>query len=174
MPDKTRTIYQGRIISLELSNVTLPNGVHSELEIVRHPGGAAVVAIDDKKQVCLLRQYRYACDDWLWELPAGKIDEGEQPLTTAQRELEEEAGSTARHWQPLGRMIASPGVFSEVVHCYLATGLTDCETRHESEEVIEINWLPFSEAIAMAIQGDIVDAKTVIGLFRAEHLLRDD
>lgn len=167
MMEESRIIYRGRIITLALEQVTLPNGVRSELEIVRHPGGAAVVAVDDEQRVCLLRQYRHACEDWLWELPAGKIDHGEAPLRTAQRELEEEAGRRADHWQPLGRMIASPGVFTEIVHCYLATGLTSCPTRHESEEVIEVHWLPFGEAVAMAMQGDIFDAKSVIGLCRA-------
>ncbi len=171
MPEESRIIYRGRIITLELEQVTLPNGVRSELEIVRHPGGAAVVAMDEEQRVCLLRQYRYACDDWLWELPAGKIDDNEAPLLTAQRELEEEAGRQAEHWQSLGKMIASPGVFTEEVHCYLATGLKACATRHETEEIIEVHWLPFHEAEAMALQGDIVDAKTVIGLCRARaHL----
>lgn len=172
MTEDSRIIYRGRIITLALEQVTLPNGVRSELEIVRHPGGAAVVAVDDEQRVCLLRQYRHACNDWLWELPAGKIDAGEAPLRTAQRELEEEAGRRADCWQPLGRMIASPGVFTEIVSCYLATGLTPCPTRHEREEVIEIHWLSFPEAEAMAMEGDIVDAKTVIGLCRARAQLQ--
>ena len=171
MTGKSKTLYQGKIISLEVEQVELPNGVQTEMEIVRHPGGAAVVAIDQRQHTCLLKQYRYACDGWVWELPAGKIDDYEEPLLTAQRELQEEAGRRAAQWQSLGNMISSPGVFTEVVHCYLATGLTVCDTGHESEELIEIHWLPFDEAVEWAIDNRINDAKSVIGLLRARAFL---
>ena len=96
MTDKQKKLYQGKVIELYLEQVILPNGVPAELEIVRHPGGAAVVAIDIENRICLLRQYRYAAGGWIWELPAGKLDPGEAPLVTAQRELEEEAGLCAQ------------------------------------------------------------------------------
>ena len=171
MTEKSKTLYQGKIINLDVEQVELPNGVQMEMEIVRHPGGAAVVALDDKQCTCLLKQYRYACDGWVWELPAGKIDHNEEPLLTAQRELQEEAGRRAAQWQSLGNMISSPGVFTEVVHCYLATGLTVCDTGHEAEELIEIHWLPFDEAVEWAIDNRINDAKSVIGLLRARAFL---
>jgi len=171
MSDKIQTLYRGKIIRLDLEQTVLPNGVAAELEIVRHPGGAAVVAVDDEQKVCLLRQYRPAFDDWLWELPAGKLDQDESPLQAAQRELQEEAGLQAAHWRSLGQMIASPGVFTEVVHCYLATGLQGGATSHEAEELIEIHWLPLQELWLQAIQGMITDAKTVIGLCRARAAL---
>lgn len=174
MTKSRKQLFQGRIISLDIEQVALPNGVEVEMEIVRHPGGAAVVAIDEKQNTCMLRQYRYACDGWVWELPAGKIDNNEAPLLTAQRELQEEAGRTATKWQSLGHMISSPGVFTEVVHCYLATGLSVCETGHEPEELIEIHWLPFEEAVEWAIDNRINDAKSVIGLLRAQAFLRQD
>ncbi len=171
MTKKHKTLYQGKIINLDVEQVELPNGVQTEMEIVRHPGGAAVVAIDDKQCTCLLKQYRYACDTWVWELPAGKRDHNEEPLLTAKRELQEEAGRQATQWHSLGDMISSPGVFTEVVHCFLATDLSTCDTRHETEELIEIHWLPFEEAVEMAIDNRINDAKSVIALLRAQAFL---
>ncbi len=171
MTEKSKTLYKGKIINLDVEQVELPNGVQMEMEIVRHPGGATVVAVDDKQRVCLLKQYRYACDGWVWELPAGKRDHNEEPLLTAQRELQEEAGRMATQWRSLGNMISSPGVFTEVVHCYLATDLSVCDTEHEAEELIEIHWIPFEEAVEMAIDNRINDAKSVIGLLRAEAFL---
>jgi 8-oxo-dGTP pyrophosphatase MutT (NUDIX family) len=171
MTESHKKLYHGKIISLDIEQVELPNGVQIEMEIVRHPGGAAVVAIDDEQRTCLLKQYRYACDGWIWELPAGKIEHNEEPLLTAQRELQEEAGRRATRWQSLGHMISSPGVFTEIVHCYLATELSVCDTEHEAEELIEIHWVPFEEAFQWAIDNRINDAKSVIGLLRARAFL---
>ncbi len=167
MKRSSRTIYEGRIITLDVEQVELPNGVEMEMEIVHHPGGAAVVALDDRQNICLLKQYRHVCNDWIWELPAGKIDNQEPPLKTAQRELQEEAGVKAKHWHSLGHMVSSPGVFSEVVHCYLASELQQGHSRHEAEEVIEIHWLPLQQAFEWAMDNTITDAKTIIGLCRA-------
>lgn len=162
----SKVIYRGRIIELALETPTLPNGTQAELEIVRHPGGAAAVALDDAGRVCLLRQYRHAAGGWVWELPAGKRDHGEDPQVTAVRELEEEAGITARRWRPLGGILSSPGVFTEVVHLFLAQELTRVPSRAERHEVFEVHWVPLTEAIARVMSGDIVDGKTVIGLLK--------
>lgn len=167
----TRRLFHGRIIDLSIDRVRLPNGEEAELEIVHHPGGAAVVALDDTGRVCLLRQFRHATGGWLWELPAGKIDGGEQPQTTARRELEEEAGVAATRWVPLGGVISSPGIFTEVVHLYLAEDLRPLTHHHERHEVIAIHWLPLSEALAWAQSGEIADGKTLVGLFRAAEYL---
>jgi ADP-ribose pyrophosphatase len=105
--------------------------------------------------------------DWIWELPAGKLDPGEGSFATAQRELAEEAGVKAVKWTPLGGVLSSPGVFGETVHLYLARELTAVPTDTEEHELIEVHWVPLAEAIARASDGDINDAKTVIGLFRA-------
>ena len=142
-----------------------------DLEIIRHPGGAAAVALDAQGRVCLLRQYRHAGGGWLWELPAGKLDPGEDPFATARRELIEEAGVEAATWQPLGRMLSSPGVFTEVIHLYLGRDLTPRLLAHEGEEIIEIHWLPLDQALAWCLDGTILDAKTLIGLFRAAAVL---
>lgn len=167
-----RPIFRGKIVDLGLETVVLPNGESVELEIVRHPGGAAAVAIDEQGRVCLLRQYRHASGGWLWELPAGKLDPGETPFSTACRELGEEAGVEADEWTDLGAMHSSPGILAEVIHLYLATGLRQAAHDHEAHEVIEIHWLPFGQALAWCSDGTITDAKTLIGLFRAEAFRR--
>ncbi|MEM7406803.1 MAG: NUDIX hydrolase [Pseudomonadota bacterium] len=163
--------FLGRVIHVTVDQVRLPNGVEAELEIIHHPGGAAVVALDEVDRVCLLRQYRHAAGGWLWELPAGKIDDGEPPTRTARRELAEEAGISAARWVDLGVMISSPGVFTERVYLYLARGLELGAHEREAEEVLEIHWVPFHEAHEMAMDGRIEDAKTVIGLLRARRYL---
>jgi len=164
----TRRIHQGKVVQLDLEEVRLPNGDEVELEIVRHPGGAAVVAIDERGRVCLLRQYRHAMGRWLWELPAGKLERGEAPLPTARRELAEEAGIEAGQWLSLGTMTSSPGVFTEVVHLFLARDLGKATAAPERGECLEVHWVPFGEAVQRAQRGDIDDAKTVIGLLRAD------
>ena len=114
MPHTTKLIYQGRILQLGLESLTLPNGNPLELEVVRHPGGAAVVALDRQDKVCLLRQYRHAGGGWLWELPAGRLEAHEQPRTTAARELVEEAGLQASRWDTLGKTLVTPAELGDV------------------------------------------------------------
>ena len=166
-----REIFKGRVIRLTLDTVMLPNGNEAELEIVHHPGGTAIVALDAENRVCLLRQYRHAAGGWVWELPAGKLEPGEAPLVTAQRELMEEAGMNAARWDSLGKVISSPGVFTEVIHLYLARELTPVTMQHEPHEVIEVHWRPWAEVLARAERGEIEDAKTLAGLLRARPLI---
>ena len=168
-------IYQGSLITLAQETAHLPNGQDLHLEVVRHPGGAAVVAINHERQVCLLKQYRHAVSVHdLWELPAGCIESKDStPLATAQRELEEEAGVHAENWVELGRALPSPGFCDEVLYLFLASELTDVDSQQQEDEIIEINWLPFAQAVEMAASGEICDAKSVMGLFRAHRLLSD-
>jgi len=166
--------FTGRIIAVDIETVTFPDGHQFELEVVQHPGGAAVVVLDDKGRVCLLRQYRHVAGQWLWELPAGKIDPGEAPLLTAQRELAEEAGVMATQWHELGEIYTSPGVFKEVIYLYLAQGISPTAVMHEDEELIEIQWLDLQKALEWAKNGQIMDAKTLVGLFRAADLIDPD
>jgi len=167
-PESQTRHFTGRIISVTIDEVVLPNGHRSLLEVVHHPGGAAVAALDDAQQVCLLRQYRHAADGWLWELPAGKLESNEPPLVTAQRELLEESGVQARDWRSLGTVLSSPGVLTERLHLFLATGITRAgATAHESAEVIEVHWIPLAQARDWALDGTIADCKTAIGVLRA-------
>jgi 8-oxo-dGTP pyrophosphatase MutT (NUDIX family) len=163
----TRNVFTGRVITANVEQVRLPNGSEAALEIVHHPGGAAVVAVDAQRRVCLLRQFRHAADGWLYELPAGKLDNREPPLECATRELAEEAGRTAQHWQPLGDIATSPGVFTEVIHLFLARSLAEVTAQPEEHEVLEVHWFPLDDALRMAADGRIRDAKTIAGLFRA-------
>lgn len=165
-------IHRGKIIELYLEEVEFPNHTRTQLEIVRHPGGAAAVALDHENRVCLLRQYRHPTGGWLWELPAGKRDGHEPPLQTVQRELEEEAGLCARRWESLGNIYSSPGIFDEVVHLFLARELTAVDTHQEAHELIEVHWLRFDEALTRAASGEIQDAKTLVGLWRAQSRLQ--
>ena len=162
--------FTGRVVQVDVEDVTLPNGHVSTYEFVRHPGGSAVVALDDQRRVCLLRQWRPAMNEWVWELPAGKRDHGEDPAETARRELAEEAGRVATRWTDLGSNYPSPGVFCEVLYLYLAEGLSNTHTALEPGEVLEVHWVPLAEACAQALDGRLRDAKTIIGLLRAAAL----
>jgi 8-oxo-dGTP pyrophosphatase MutT (NUDIX family) len=163
-------MYSGRVITVNVERIELPNGETADLEIIHHPGGAAIVAVDDREQVCLLRQFRHAAGGWIWELPAGRLEPGEPPLETARRELVEEAGRKAQNWQDLGAILSSPGVFTERIHLFLAWGLTPCPQALEKHEVIEVHWIAMREAVAMAHDGRINDAKSVIGLLRSSAI----
>jgi 8-oxo-dGTP pyrophosphatase MutT (NUDIX family) len=160
-----------KIITVTEETITLPNGIEVEYQFVHHPGGAAVIAVNDKNEVALLRQYRPVAEGWLWEIPAGKRDHGEEPFITAERELREEAGVIASSWQELGAVYSSPGIFTEVIHLYLATGLTDVGCTPDEDELFELHWLPLEEAVAMARDGRINDAKSIIALLRCEGLV---
>jgi 8-oxo-dGTP pyrophosphatase MutT (NUDIX family) len=170
-PLKSTPRFEGRIVRVSVDEVILPNGERAELEVVRHPGGAVAVAVDGDRRVCLLRQYRYVAGGWLWELPAGKLEPGEPPLTTAQRELAEEGGVRARSWVSLGAYLSSPGVFSEVLHLYLARELELIAAAPEAHEVLEVHWIPLEEACDWALGGEIRDGKTALGLLRAARQL---
>ncbi|VAX10913.1 ADP-ribose pyrophosphatase [hydrothermal vent metagenome] len=163
--------FDGQIIQAGAEQVKLPDGRTMLMDVVRHPGGSAIVAVNDQQQVCLLHQYRGVMDEWIWELPAGKIDNQEAPLKTAHRELKEEAGLVANNWQELGLSISSPGVFTEKVWLYLARDLSDCGQQLEEHEILKLHWLDFNEAMERAQSGKISDAKTVVGLLRAANII---
>lgn len=168
----SREIYSGRLIRLAVETVSLPNGNDVELDIVHHPGGAVVVALNSDDEVCMLRQFRHAAGGVIWELPAGCIDPGEaDPRATARRELEEEAGVVARSWHSLGSIYSSPGFCDEVLHLFLARDLQATRTDHGEDELIEVRWLPVVEALRMIMADEIRDGKTVAGLFKARAFL---
>lgn len=154
-----------------MQRITLPNGHQMEMEVVQHPGGSAVVALNERQEICLLKQYRCVFDEWLWEVPAGKRDHQEPPLDTAQRELSEEAGVLASQWTELGSMISSPGVFTERVYLYLARQLSATTSHVADDEVLQVHWIPLEEAVRWVMLGDIADAKSVIGIMKVNQLV---
>jgi ADP-ribose pyrophosphatase len=169
--EKIRTVFRGRVITVNVETVRLPNDHVAELEIIHHPGGAAIVAVDARRRVCLIRQFRHAAGGWIWELPAGKLEPQEPPLATARRELVEEAGASAARWSELGAYVSSPGVFTETVHLFLAEELEVATMAHEPSELIEVHWVELDQACRDALEGVIADGKTAVGLLRAQARL---
>lgn len=164
---ESKCVYRGRALTLNEERATFPDGRQAILEVVRHPGGAGALALDEDGRICLIRQFRYAAGGWLWEIPAGRLESGEAALHCARRELAEEAGIQAADWQPLGTLLPSPGICDERIHLFLARDLVQVPTAHEAGEYIEIHWLSLDEGLARICAGEIVDAKTVIALQQA-------
>jgi len=168
---KLHTVYSGRVITVNVETVRLPNHHVADLEIIHHPGGAAIVAVDEQRRVCLIRQFRHAVGGWIWELPAGKLEPAEPALETAKRELIEEAGFEGSVWVSLGDYVSSPGVFTETVKLFMVHGLKPSTMAHEPAELIEVHWVAIEDACARALAGEINDGKTALGLLRAQAQL---
>ena len=164
-------IFQGKVIGVHLDKVSLPDGGTSYREIVEHPGGVGILALDENNCVPMVTQYRYAFGRTVLEIPAGKREKGEDEFITAQRELEEEVGATASEWIPLGKLLPSPGCYGEVLYLYLARGLTFGETHFDEDEFLESERIPFDELVHRCMDGEIEDAKTVAAVLKAEVLL---
>jgi len=160
----TKNIYKGRIVNLNLETVTLPNGATVELEIIHHPGAAAVVPMKDDRTVVLIRQYRHAVGGYIYEIPAGKLHPGEDPRECAQRELEEEIGYKAGRLDQVTSAYTTPGFTDEVIHIYKATQLQRGTQNLGHDEVLEIAEFPLEKTITMIRDGVIKDAKTIVGL----------
>lgn len=168
----SRRAYTGRVISLDVDEVRFPDGSTGELEIVRHPGASAIVPfLSDPRsadpQVLLIRQYRYAANGYLYEVPAGRLDANESPEECARRELREETGCTADRLELLTSMYTTPGFTDEKIHLFLASGLTRGEAKREADEFMEVEAMPISAALKMVERGEITDAKTALGLLYA-------
>ncbi|TAJ28142.1 MAG: NUDIX hydrolase [Nitrospirae bacterium] len=160
----TKNIYTGKVVTLNLETVTLPNGQSVELEIIRHPGAAAMVPMKDDGTVVLIRQYRHAAGGFIYEIPAGKLHPGEDPRDCAARELEEEIGYRAAKLELLFSIFTAPGFADEVIHIYLATGLMSGKQQLDHDEVLDVIEMPLDKALAMITDGTIRDGKTIIGL----------
>lgn len=167
------TVYKGRVVTLNLETVTLPNGVSVELEVVRHPGAAAIVPLKDDRTVILIRQYRLAAGGYIYEIPAGKLHPGEDPMDCATRELEEEIGYRAGHLDKIATFFTAPGFTDEVMHLYVASNLIPGAQALDSDEVLEIVEMSLEKAMAHIRDGTIRDAKTIIGL-QAMYLRRTE
>jgi ADP-ribose pyrophosphatase len=157
-------MYTGIIINVNVDTVTLPNGLTVNLEVVRHPGAAAVVPLKDDGTVFLIRQFRHAAGGFIYEIPAGKLNPGEDPAACAARELEEEIGYRAGKLELLSSIFTAPGFTDEVIHVYKATGLTTGRQQLDRDEVLDVIEMPLQEAMRMIETGAIRDAKSIVGL----------
>jgi len=172
----SRRVYSGRIISLDVDTVRFPNGSVGELEMVRHPGASAVVPFmstldGPDPQLLLLRQYRYAAEQYLYEIPAGRLEPGENPRDCATRELREETGCTAKEIEFLTAIYTTPGFTDERIHLFAATGLEHGATAHEADEFMTVETVTLSRALQLIKEGQISDAKSALAILYAAGFL---
>ena len=171
----SRVVYRGPVFWVTTDHVQEPGGVHARRDLIHHTGSVVVLAVDDSgstPRVLLERQYRHAANDYLWELPAGRIDPGEPELKAAKRELLEETGYTASSWRRILKFYASPGFVAETMSVYLATRLRAGEAQPEEDEVIYKRLVPLPMAVKMATGGIIHDAKTISSILWLDHMTR--
>ena len=143
------TLHQGRVFNLVNENYTLDNGVTADIDFIVHPGAAAMVPMLNTKEVVLIKQYRHAIGEFIWEIPAGTLDPGESPLDCARRELIEEIGFSAMDWQPLGAITPLPGCSNECIHIFLASDLEPADQHLDDDEMINVHALKLTEALEM-------------------------
>lgn len=176
MPERTITThrpYEGRIVSLRVDEVELDGGRRSTREVVEHPGAVGILAWDGRR-LAMVRQWRHATGGALLEIPAGTLEAGEEPLTTARRELAEEVDLAAATWVTGPRFYTAPGFCTELMHLFLATNLTDASGAADDDEELEPSWLSLPDALAAIDDGAVADAKTIAGiLWLARRLARD-
>lgn len=164
----SKTVYQGKVLNVVLDEVHEPSGVKTVREVVRHQGSAVVLPVDDSQsepRILLEEQFRYAANETLWEVPAGRVDPGESPLEAAKRELLEETGFTATGWKHAFYFFASPGFLAERMDVFLARGLKPGEAQPEDDERIKVKFFPLNAALRMCLNGKIHDAKTMTAIF---------
>jgi ADP-ribose pyrophosphatase len=162
-------VYSGRIVNVDIDMVRFPNGSTGELEMVRHPGASAVVPFvsdpyGDDPQILLIKQYRYAAEEFIYEIPAGKLDGGEDPRVCAERELREETGCTAERIEHLYTFFTTPGFTDERIHAFMATGLSHGSVTHETDEFMSLETVTLSRALELIKTGELKDAKSALAI----------
>lgn len=163
-------IFQGRIIKVKLDTVELPDGSTAQRELVEHPGGVGIVAVTENDEIILVKQYRKPLDKAIYEIPAGKLDMGEEPEKCGIRELKEETGFSANSFTYMGFIYPSPGFTDEVTHVYLAKGLISGDAVPDEDEFLDVEYVPMEKAFDMVMKGEINDAKSVFGILKYKTL----
>jgi ADP-ribose pyrophosphatase len=174
MASNRRPVLKLGVVDFGVETATLPGGVQVELPVIRHPGASAIVALYPDLTVAMLRQYRHSIDGWLREIPAGCRNSGEDSLACARRELGEEARVAAARWDHLGSIITVPSFCDERIELYLARELSEGTGALDQDEVLTVSRVPFDETFAMIRRGDIVDAKSIVALYRARDFLESE
>ena len=166
------TLHQGRVFRLVGEKYTLDNGVTSDMDFIQHLGAAAMVPMLNQREVVLIKQYRHAIREFIWEIPAGTLDPRESPINCAKRELIEEIGYSANDWHQLGTITPLPGCSNERIHIFLASELKPAKQDLDADEMLNVKVIKFDEALKMILTGEISDGKTISGLFLAFHWLK--
>ena len=164
-------IFDGKVVKLFVDRVELPDGKEAIREIVRHPGAVCVIPVTDKGDVIMVKQYRYAFERVMLEIPAGKLEPGEDPFEAVKRELEEESGAVAKNIEYMGEIFTTVAIFDEKIHAYLATGLEFKNAHPDEDEFLEVEKIPLSTLVNMVMNGEIRDAKTQIAILKANNIL---
>lgn len=167
------TIHQGRVFRLVNEKYTLENGVASDMDFIQHPGAAAMVPMLNQTEFVLIKQYRHAIREFIWEIPAGTLDPRESPIHCAKRELIEEIGYSANHWQQLGTITPLPGCTDERIHIFLASDLQPAKQDLDEDELLNVHKIKLRQAREMILNGEIQDSKTISGLFLAFNWLKN-
>ena len=166
------TLYRGKVFTLVSENITLANGVITDMEFVQHPGATAIIPMLNDTRIILINQYRHSLRKFIWEIPAGTRDPNESAITCAQRELIEETGYAAEKWQELGEITPVPGYSDERIRVFLASEMETAAQQLDADEMLDVHELEFDEAINMIRRGEIQDSKTIAGLFLAYNCLK--
>ncbi len=169
--NSSATLHQGRVFNLVTENYTLKNGVTSDMDFIQHPGAAAMVPMINSEEVVLIKQYRHAIREFIWEIPAGTLDPEESPITCARRELIEEIGYSAIDWHQLATITPLPGYSDERIHIFLALDLEPAQQHLDDDEMLNVHPVKFNDALQMILTGEISDGKTISGLFLASEWL---
>jgi ADP-ribose pyrophosphatase len=169
----SKQIFDGKIVKLYVDEVLLPNGEKAIREIVRHPGAVCVIPVCENGDVIMVKQFRYPFEEVILEIPAGKLEKGEDHLEAVKRELEEESGVSAENVEFLGTLYTTVAIFDEKIDMYLATGLTFKNAHPDEDEFLEVEKIPLKNLVEMVMSGEIKDAKTQVAILKADRILSE-
>lgn len=171
-PLKQDYLYRGKIVNLRVDNAELPDGTTALREVVEHPGGVCVAALTDKEELLFVEQFRYPYMETVLELPAGKLEYGEDPFEAGKRELLEETGAAAKTYRDLGKLYPTPGYCGEIIHMYLAENLNFSEQHLDEDEFLEVRRIPLETAFQMVMRNEIRDSKTQVGILKTYQRIK--